>query len=225
MGAPGSIVDEGTAGDRHEWTIDAAQTIQRAEAAVYLFSCRATQLNYLRALLLSARQGTLPEDWREALVTTGTDTDTDAPDGDDTPITLTDNQLALNRQSAESLAAAPSVDWHPHRNVGWRRALDAWYDATKQCLDDTERVETDVRGLSWMSVDAVSARIDTDRDLATASYRAGLAAGGLAVEWFDWLVDRVRRWPDKQRRDDQLDLMTLEPGYRESMQRLPGYWA
>lgn len=205
----------------YEWNIDAAEKLQQAEAEVHLFSCRATQLNYVRALLLSARQGTLPEDWREALTATDTETDTDA----DTRITLTDDQLALSRQAAEAIAAAPSADWHPHRNIGWRRALDAWYDATKQCLDDTERAETDVRGQSWMSVDAVSARIDMDRDLATAAYRAGLAAGGLAVEWYDWLIDRVRRWPDKQRRDDQLDLMTLEPGYRESMQQLPGYWA
>lgn len=217
------------AGDRpaeYEWNIDAVDKLQRAEAAVHLFSYRATQLNYLRALLLSARQGTLSEDWREALAATdpGAATDADA-DADDGRITLTDDQRAISRQAAQEIAASPPADWHPHRNVGWRRALDAWHEATKQCLDDTERAETDLRGQSWMSADAVTARIDMDRDLATASYRAGLAAGGLAVEWYDWLIERVGRWPDIQRRDDQLDLMTLEPGYRDSMQHLPDYWA
>ena len=65
-----------------------------------------------------------------------------------------------------------------------------------------------------------------DRDLAVASYQAGLTAGGLDIpDWYDWLTDRVYLWPDKQRRDEQLDLMTLEPGYRDSIQQLPAYWA
>ena len=48
-----------------------------------------------------------------------------------------------------------------------------------------------------------------ERDLVTASYRAGLAAGGLDIDWYDWLIDRVRAWPDTQRRDDQLDLIAV----------------
>ena len=72
---------------------------------------------------------------------------------------------------------------------------------------------------------SVTARITMDRDLATASYRAGLAAGGLDVDWYDWLIERVRLWPDVKRRNDQLDLMTLEPDYRQSIEQLPPYWA
>ncbi len=215
--------------NQYEWNINAPEKLAQAQAATRSFFSRIAALGYLRAQLLSARDGTLTPDWRDTLVAASDTTDEPAADdsaeGADTHVTLTDDQLAACRHAAEEIAAGPAANWHPHRNVGWRLALDAWFDATKQCLDAAEHAEQEVRSQSWMSVDDVTARIDMDRDLATASYRAGLAAGGLDVEWYDWLVERVRRWPDKQRRDDQLDLMTLEPGYRESMQQLPSYWA
>lgn len=200
--------------DDHEWNIDAPAKLARTQAAIDDFLYRISKLNYLRAQLLSAREGTLKSDWRTTLVKSATES-----------IGLQPDQQAARERAARDISALPPADWEPDRHVGWRLALNAWYEATNQCLDDIENAEKQLRSESWMSADTVTTRIAMDRDLTTASYRAGLAAGGLDVDWYDWLIDRVRKWPDKQRRDDQLDLMTLEPDYRDSMQQLPAYWA
>lgn len=227
---PGPAAPSGS----YDWNVDAPERLAQAQAATQVFFSRIATLNYRLAVLLSAREGTLTPDWREALAA-GEDSVADKEDEGagadgaevdaDSSTSLTDDQRDACRRAAEAIAASPPAQWHPHSDAGWRLALDAWFDAIKACLDDIERAEMEVRRQSWMAVDGVAARIGMDRDLATASYRAGLAAGGLDVDWYEWLVDRVRLWPDKQRRDAQLDLMTLEPGYRDSMQHLPSHWA
>lgn len=205
----------GPAHDEFEWNIDAAAKLSRAETAIAEFTYQITKLNYLHAQLLAARDGTLEPDWRATITTIAAETTSEPAD----------TQRSARSRAAADLAAIPPADWEPGRKVGWRTALDAWFDAIKACLADTERAERHLRAETWMSADSVTARITMDRDLATASYRAGLAAGGLDVDWYDWLIERVRLWPDVKRRNDQLDLMTLEPDYRQSIEQLPPYWA
>ncbi|TXH08420.1 MAG: hypothetical protein E6R04_10760 [Spirochaetes bacterium] len=152
----------------------------------------------LRPILHQARAGTLATAWREKL-----------PDRAGT--------------AAAVSAELPPQDWEPGRGVGWRRALDAWHKAMTDCLAAAARADDELR--RRLPRYEAAGGWAMDQDLATASYRAGMVAGGLDVEWFDWLIDRVREWPDERRRGEQLDLMTLEPGYRDDMQKLPLYWA
>jgi hypothetical protein len=193
--------------------VDTAGRHARAKTAVTEFQCRITTLSLLRAHLLSARRGTLSPDWRDRLTE-------HLHEAEDLP---SDQRHARNRAAAE-IAALPPAEWEPDRKVGWRRSLDAWFEAIKHCIKDTEQAEERLRAKTPGAVSAGVGGSVMDRDLATGSYRAGLAAGGLDVEWFDWLINRVREWPDKRRRDEQLDLMTLEPDYRKTMQQLPMYW-
>lgn len=174
------------------------------------FRYETTRLTLLRTYLQCARDGLLATSWREALTT----------------IHSAGHHEARARAIA-AIAKTPPADWEPDQGVGWRRALDAWHKATTDCLAATE--DTQQRLLASRAASADVIRVAADnmviaRDLATASYRAGMAAAGLDVEWFDWLIDRAREWPDERRRNEQLDLMTLEPGYRETFQKLPLYW-
>lgn len=57
--------------------------------------------------------------------------------------------------------------------------------------------------------------------VAASADDAGLTSGGLDVEWFDWLIERVKAWPDQDRARDQLDAMTLDLDYRAGMEKLP----
>lgn len=125
--------------------------------------------------------------------------------------------------AASALAELPPQDWEPGRGVGWRRALDAWHKAMTDCLAAAARADDELRRRLPRYEEAGGWLMD--QDLATASYRAGMAAGGLDVEWFDWLIERTNDWPDHDRARDQLDAMTLDPDYRANMERLPLYWA
>ena len=198
-----------------EWNIDAAAKLSHAETAIAEFTYQITKLSYLHTQLLAARDGVLEPDWRDTITAIAADTTSD----------LDDAQQAARARAAADLASMAPADWEPGRRVGWRTALEEWFEAIKACLADTERAERHLRGETWMSADSVAARTKMERDLATASYRAGLAAGGLDVDWYEWLIERVRLWPDMKRRNDQLDLMTLEPDYRQTIEHLPPYWA
>lgn len=175
------------------------------------------QLALLRVVLQQARAGTLETDWRDKV-----------------PVAIAESGALSDGRDGDVYAAAVCAgrelvdirpeDWEPDSGVGWRKSLDSWFEATKGCLMVFESAEQHLRA-GFPSAGIVS-QAAMDRDLATASYRAGLAAGGLDVpDWYGWLNDRVYSWPDKMRRDDQIDLMTLEPGYRESIEQLPAYWA
>lgn len=152
----------------------------------------------LRAILQQARTGKLAGDWREKL-------------------------HSSESEIAEALVVLLPQDWEPGSGVGWRRALDAWHAAMEDCLAAARRAGDEVRRMLPQA--AIADGYEMDCDLARASYRAGLAGGGLDVEWFEWLVERVNRWPDKGRARDQLDAMTLDPDYRSTVEQLPLYWA
>lgn len=186
------------------------EVLAAAVPGIEEFRYETTKLTLLRTYLQCARDGILTTNWRE---------------------TLTEVHPAGQHQSRAraiaDIADIPPAAWEPGQGVGWRRALDAWYEATTKCLAATE--DTQQQLIASHAAAAAGIRFAGEqmmiaRDLATASYRAGMAAAGLDVEWFDWLIGRVHEWPDEHRRREQLDLMTLEPGYGETVQKLPLYW-
>lgn len=187
---------------------DSGEKTADADPAIDHFRYETTRLTLLRTYLQCAREGTLSPDWRETL----------------TEIHPAGEHEDRARAIAD-IAETPPADWEPDKGVGWRRALDSWYEATTNCLTATEAIqERLLTSKAATPVHKAAQNTLIARDIATASYRAGMAAAGLDIEWFDWLIDRVHQWPDARRRSEQLDLMTLEPGYRETVQQLPLYW-
>ena len=189
---------------------DLARSAERIDDAYY----RLTRAGLLRAQLLCARLGVLDVDWRTAVL-----------DSVDEPLPDTgDRHQQLRFEAAEEIANLPNADWEPEMKAGWRTALEAWFAATKQCLDEMEDAQRRIHVEAGLPLDSMAAGFAMDRDLETASYRAGLTAAGLVSNWFEWLQDRVRAWPFGPRRDGQMQAME-DPDYRRQLQQLPRYWA
>lgn len=203
-----------TGDDDVTWNTDTSNQATDVATTTTQFLYQLTKLTLLRATLASARDGSLDPDWRDQFGTAPSNPADPPPDEHH------DAQI----RAATDLATHPRAAWEPDQHVGWRQSLEAWFDATKQCLIDTEHIERQL--CDHTGITLVAGLLDTtiEQDLATASYRAGLAAGGLDVDWYDWLIDRANQWTDTDRRDYQLDLMTLEPSYRDTVQQLPIYW-
>lgn len=189
---------------------DIARAAERIDDAYY----RLTRAGLLRVQLLCARLGVLDVDWRTAVL-----------DSVDEPLPDTsDPHQQLRFQAAEEVANLPNADWEPEMKAGWRTALEAWFAATKQCLEEMEDAQRRIHVEAGLPVDSMAAGFAMDRDLETASYRAGLTAAGLVSNWFEWLQERVRAWPFGPRRDAQMQAME-DPDYRRQLQQLPRYWA
>ncbi len=193
---------------------DGPAKIAQTEARIEDLAYQTIKAAMLHIQLLCAREGCLDIDWRTTLI------ETTARPIDDIAV---DHQQ-IRERAAREVANSPDADWEPDMKVGWRASLEAWYTASKQCLDDMEELEKHIRAEAGKPVDDITERYAMQRDLQTASYRAGLTAGGLATDWYQWLLNRVKQWPDKDRRDSQLAEME-EPGYRQKLQQLPPYWA
>ncbi|OHT95624.1 hypothetical protein BKG71_23375 [Mycobacteroides chelonae] len=181
-------------------------------APISQFQGDLTRLMLMKSVLTCAREGVLSPKWRQeipAAVASAL-----GQSGED----------CVNTAAVSAVAAIAPAAWEPDTRSGWRRSLDEWFEAVKLCHHDIECSATHLADAvkvelgEWAPVSVIEV------DLATASYRAGMAAGGLDVDWYDWLLERVNHWPDPVRRDYQLDLMTLEPDYRATVERLPEYW-
>ncbi len=168
----------------------------------------------LRTQLLCARHGALDVDWRTALLNSATEP---VPD-------ISEEHQQLRLQAAEEVANMPNADWEPEMRVGWRDSLESWYAATTQCLDDIDQAQRLLHREAGLSTEALEVNAVMDRDLLTASYRAGLTAAGLVSDWLDWLRGRVQGWPPGPRRETQLAELAGED-YPRSLQQLPRYWA
>jgi hypothetical protein len=193
---------------------DPAAQIARATERIDGLFYRLTKAALLRTQLLCARHGGLDADWRTAVLEAAAEP---VPDIDD-------RHQQLRIQAAEEIANLPNADWEPDMRVGWRDSLEAWYAATKQCLDDIDDAQRLLHREAGLSTEAAEANSAMDRDLVTASYRAGLTAAGLVSDWYDWLHGRVLGWPHGPRRETQLAAMAQED-YRRTLQQLPRYWA
>ena len=194
--------------------IDGPGQIAKAEAFVEDLYYRTVKATTLHTQLLCARAGYLDVDWRTALVEAAAE-----------PIEgIAEKHQQLRERAASDVADLSDADWEPEMKVGWRASLEAWYAATKECLAEIENLQKRTRAEAGLPVAGIAERHAMDLDVETASYRAGLSAAGLTNDWYDWLLERVRKWPDAGRRDAQLAAMK-EPEYHASIQQLPVYWA
>ena len=188
--------------------------IARATALIDDAYYRLAKAGLLRSQLLCARLGALDVDWRSAVL----EAVAEPIDG------ISERHQHLRIRAADEVANLPNADWEPDMKAGWRTALEAWYAATRQCLDEMEEAQRRIYIEAGFTLDSLAAGFAMDRDLETASYRAGLTAAGLVSNWFEWLQERVRAWPFGPRRDTQLQAMD-NPDYRRQLQQLPRYWA
>ncbi|MFN8073565.1 MAG: hypothetical protein U0R66_17410 [Mycobacterium sp.] len=194
--------------------IDPTAEIARSAAVIDELYYRLTRASLLRVQLLSARMGVLDVDWRTSLL------DAVAEPLED----IGERHQQLLLQAAEDVANLPNADWEPDMKAGWREALEAWFAATKRCLDEMEDAQRRIHAEAGLPVNDLAAGFAMDRDLETASYRAGLTAAGLVSNWFEWLGEKVQAWPHGPRRENQLQAMA-DPDYRRQLQQLPRYWA
>jgi hypothetical protein len=168
----------------------------------------------LHTQLVCARHGVLDADWRTAVL---------AAAGE--PVEeLDEHHQQMQVQAAETIANLPNADWEPDMKVGWRASLESWHAATTACLADLQDAQRRIHQEAALSTSDLEAGFVMDRDLQTASYRAGLTAAGLVSDWPAWLRGRVQSWPPGPRRDSQLAALD-DPDYRRQLQQLPRYWA
>ena len=190
----------------------------------------------LKPILMDARTGTLDPNWRQGLST--------ALVGGASETSLEDS----NHLAVHSLSTMGVQPWEPYTGSGWRAALDAWYAALQEVNDSR-----DLRELAMVGVDADAPEIAlrfsetiarnpvlTDfaeraaegrrrgRDWEGAWYYAGLAAGGLAVDWRGWYRGRIAVWTNGlsslEGPSAIEELTALEHGDKDHMQSLPAYW-
>lgn len=188
--------------------------ISRAAALIDDAFYQLTKAAMLRTQLLGARLGMLDVDWRTSVLDAVAER---LPN-------VGDRHQELRLRAAEEVANLPNAEWEPDMKVGWRTSLESWYASTKQCLDEMEDAQRRIHIEAGLPVERLAADFAMDRDLETASYRAGLTAAGLVSNWLEWLQERVRTWPYGPRRDAQLQAMD-NPDYRRELQQLPRYWA
>ena len=113
-------------------------------------------------------------------------------------------RLAGRSAREQSLATAFRLPHSPERE----HLIQTIHD-TEMTYDNTDR--------------ALLATNICERDNLGASYRAGLAAGGEAIDWVAWYLERIAAWPDprmaapaRARLDD--------PTFCAEVQTLPAYW-
>ena len=188
--------------------------------------------------LRRARAGTLEPDWRNHLLTWFPELVAVSPD----------NAALVAREATE----LPVQPWEPYAAHGdWREALDAWYSDTlaleaeheaellapaPRPSDDNLEWYASGRELQQQADRATREGKRRERDCLGASYRAGLAAGGVEIDWVSWYRQRVIEWVDcgdggdasaaraESMRIDYRRHLADQPGWREYLQQLPEYW-
>lgn len=190
----------------------------------------------LKPILMDARTGKLDPNWRHGL--------SPAIVGGTSEEALEhSNILAVHELS--TMGVQP---WEPHSGLGWQVALDAWYAALVEVNDTRERTEQLMPGVDVDAPEVVREFTESVahnpglrsfaeraaegrrrwRDWEGAWYRAGLAAGGLDVDWRGWYRSRIATWTNGLSPLEGpcaiAELTALEHGDKDHMQSLPAYW-
>ena len=193
----------------------------------------------LREALQRARDGLLEPQWRDNVAAGSrlSHLQSNDPYGVFVPVVTAINEM-------------PRAAWEPGHSPGWRAALDSWFDASRAALAEDRNIKLEQHakntnlGMIAARVAAPSAHAaltqiaNTDaqkddlarkslsmfiieRDKLTASYGAGLAAGGEAVDWRTWLEDRIATWDNESAANVARITLQQQNSY---LQRLPAYW-
>lgn len=205
-----------------------------------------TRYNQLRMVLQRARDGTLAPDWRDHLVAyydgAGPQTQVQS-DAEATALTELRHMPPAPWEPGEAPNWKVALDsWYATaRNLHGEYFVNHMEQMSKQITlgEKIVRVSADGNVLTQDFVVNMVANGDRMRDKGrrlhthqyivertrlTAYYLAGLAAGGLDVDWMSWYRAEAATWPD-----DQPDRARVEQGltrapFRSVMQKLPGYW-
>lgn len=200
----------------------------------------------LRTVLQQARDGVLAADWRDHLVThyDGTDPRVQVQaDAEFTALSALQNMPPAPWEPGEASNWKAALDsWYvTARNLHGEYFLSNMEQMCRQLAvgEKILRLPAETGGLNQDYVIATVADADRMRDKGrrlhthqyivertrlTAYYLAGLAAGGLDVDWVSWYRAEAETWPD-----DLPDRARVEQGltrapFRAVMQKLPAYW-
>ena len=189
----------------------------------------------LKPKLIDARTGNLDPRWRHSLSLALFGALDEAQEHS--------TELALHELS--TMGVQP---WEPHTGSGWRVSLDAWHAALAEVNDTRERTERLMTGADADAPEVVREFTEATaqnpvlssfaervaegrrrwRDWEGAWYRAGLAAGGLNVDWRGWYYSRIGTWTtglsSLEGPSAIEELTALEHGDKDHMQSLPAYW-
>lgn len=211
---------------RENMRLSRAQTTERINQYGSLVYCL-HRYYAMKAVLERARLGSLHPDWRDRLTTS-----------DYTRMLAISPAYQLYSDIDELLLAelrsTPQADWEPHSGVGWRRSLDAWFQASIDVLDQYRSANDILVNSVSVAAPVGQTAINNvqrhrqfaavfERDMLEASYRAGLCAGGEAVDWRGWLRQRSADWPDAPTFAQFFDALE-QPDFRDDLQTLPDYW-
>lgn len=216
----------------------AQDSVQHVASAHY----QSTRIRFMLAILQYARAGTLLPNWRDTLTFAEPYQPTHAmySDGD---------ELVLHE-----LKNLDRARWEPHAGVGWRAALESWYDAMSDVYTQAEQMAENGRLRSRDRLAAMRANLTlqqgnsahTERLAAIARdlqgsdasltvglrlqrayldawYRAGLAAGGVEIDWVAWFRAQIEEVDDPEVRQSWLQQLD-DPKVREELEFLPDYW-
>lgn len=192
-------------------------------------------------ILWDARCGRLSPEWRAEAVQRV----------DDAAASMT-GEVEAAFFDAERLAALSITDmeglqpWEPGSRTEWRAALDSWYAEMTRYDADAITFVTDCQR-NWLLQQDNSDSLSEESALTWARhvegfrrrrdehgvlYYAGLACGGVGVDWRQWFRGRIATWlvqlePDTSeefslRVQDTLD--QLESGVYDAFEMLPDYW-
>lgn len=196
----------------------------------------------LRQALQQARDGVLHPQWRENVGSSSRLSGLQHSD-----------PYGVRLSVVTAINEMPRAAWEPGHSPDWRAALNSWFDASRAALAEhrktvldqhatmtqssmtarvrltaptagdalTKITELDVQndGLARQSL----ATFITQRDTLTASYGAGLSAGGEDVDWRTWLEGRIDTWDtdNSLAAEGARAMVRQQPSYLE---RLPTYW-